>query len=68
MGRRKEVITTQVRPDQLRDLNALAELDRRPRAGLIRDAVDDYLARRRHEIPVEASDPLQTNLDLAGTG
>lgn len=60
-------ITTQITAEQLRDMKALAKLDRRPRTALIRDALDDYLVKRRHEIPVEGPDPRQTALRLVGT-
>ncbi len=60
---RKHTITTGIRHDQFQDMTALAKLDRRPRASLIRDALDAYLESRRYEIPVEAPDPCQVPMD-----
>jgi predicted transcriptional regulator len=39
---------------QIRDLAALAERVRQPRAVLVREAIDDYLARHRSDTHTEA--------------
>ena len=59
---RKESTTVYLEPAQLRDLRALSKSTRVPQASMIREAVHQYLASRRSEIPRE-QDPAQVNLD-----
>lgn len=64
------IVQAQIRPDQLRDLNALRDVKGRSRSALIRDAIDCYLETRRHEIPAAATttDPRQEGFNFTGMG
>ncbi len=63
---RNRVITTGITADQIRDLEGLGIATRKPRAAMIREALDEYLETRRHLIPSPESDPRQVPLDLTG--
>lgn len=67
MARKKISTTVYLEPSQVRDLKALSDLTRVPQAVLIRDALQDYLNGRRHEIPNPSPDPRQLDLKLGET-
>lgn len=56
MGRRKEVISAYLEPEQLRDLRSLSSQTRLPVAVLLRDAVEAYLGDRRSELTSVSDD------------
>jgi hypothetical protein len=63
MARRKISTTVYLEPAQLRDLRALSDHTRVPQASMIREAVHQYLASRRSEIPPAEDHPDQTAMD-----
>jgi predicted transcriptional regulator len=52
-------VTVGLEPDSLRRLRALSEATRVPWAVFVREALEEYLERRRAEIPSEDPDPRQ---------
>jgi len=64
MPRTKISTTIYLEPEQLRDLNALRDKTRRPVAGMIREAIDEWLQERLEEIPVTGDDPRQVPMDF----
>lgn len=61
--RRKISTTVYLNPGQLEDMKALAERLRRPTAGLIREALDEYLDKRRLQLPPRDPPEGQGSLD-----
>lgn len=52
--RRKIVTTVYLDPGQLDDLGKLAELDKTNRSFLIREALANYLEKRKSELPTKS--------------
>jgi predicted DNA-binding protein len=64
MARKKILWTVYLEPRQDRDLRALSERLGKTMSAAVREAVDDYLAKHVHELPIEGDpDQMQMRYD-----